>query len=172
MPISSLLIRKEKDDDEVIPTYPGTVVASHAITRSVPCGFVCGTLLGGVAKLVRPQLNYYLWPSCGSMLGLFGGVALLLNMARTKENFDDDGVKDRSYRLYYNVPQRNFEDRAKWMIPLSFFVGALPITNSVPMVHRISIATGVALTINFGLMLQETSKQKEKEGESALRSMD
>lgn len=172
MPISSLFIRKEADDDEVIPTYPGAQVAAHVITRTIPMGFVGGALLGGVAKFLRPQLSYYLWPSIGSVLGLFGGVAAVVNVADSKENFDDDGVKDRSYRLYYNVPQHNFEERAKWIVPVSFAAGVIPLAGSIPAIHRISLAAGLALTVNFGIMIQEMGEQKAKEGETSLRSME
>ena len=172
MPLSSLFIRREEDDDEVIPTYPGVPMFFHVVLRTTPFGFVGGTALGGVAKLIRPQIAFYRWPATGSLVGLLLGVGFLAQTATTKENFDDDGLKDRVYRLHYNDPQRKFDERAMMLLPVAVAAGALPLVGAVPTLHRIGIASGLALTLNFGLLISDMAAMKKKEGEKSLRSMD
>lgn len=169
MGIDSLLVRKSAEDNTDMPEYPGLYVTKHVLGKTAPLGFIGGSIIGGVGAIFgRGGLK---WSSYGLYAGMLLGGVMLTKNAVQKENFDDDGVKDRAYRLLYNDAVRRYDEHVLYAVPVSMSLIPLMQRSKLPIFHKISISAGLAMSSCLIWMFKEVKEQKLKAGESEIRSM-
>jgi len=166
-------LRRSIDDDEAMPEFPGRVLLQHVALRTTPLLGALGMLAGAPLALRARSLRLLATSMAGAVLmGPFLGAFFVHQaLADPEKSIDEDGIKDRAFRLVHNLPQVEMDRNAM----IAGFAGAALATvaspASVPMLVRPLFGAALGFEASFGWMIFEMKQQKQAEGEKELRSM-
>uniref|UniRef100_A0A7S2SI44 Uncharacterized protein n=1 Tax=Mucochytrium quahogii TaxID=96639 RepID=A0A7S2SI44_9STRA len=170
MGLKDLFCKKNEDDDPSMPNYPGAFLMQHVAFR----GMIGGAGIGAGVGLVSCMLGRtkfrraLLFPGHGMQIGATVAIATVLGFSIIKEDFDEEGVKDRAFRLSYKHKQNILDRRTMIGLGGGAALGLLPFfaLDKVPIIVRVGTGMSYGILATSLAFLAESKLQTNPVKES------